>query len=231
MSELFLTYIPKVKGESVDFRIVDVIKTCMKFYPNGNNIISSPGYMSKTLKSISDFVNNFQKIVPSKEIIRIGYLKGLTGTVKPGSLNIIDEHYNKLIGTKKFQKINIKMSNKSDHRKMIFFFGINNTPSFNFSSDTLNKKNVQKFLDSISVNAILLGSSNQSYNTYYGGSVKKADKGEADILMFIEDNINQSNDSMFVDGTVTFQAMYGLNSDPQEYLKNILSDFLTNALS
>lgn len=232
MSELFLSYIPKVKGESVDFKIIDVIKTCMGYYPNGNNIISSPGYMSKTLKSINDFVDEFQKIVPPKKIIHIGYLKGLTGTVKRGSTKIIDEHYKKLSVTGKFKQIKIKVSNNSDHRKMIFFFGVNDNPTFNFSSDTLNKKNKKKFLNSISVNAILMGSSNQSYNTYYGGSAKKADKGEADVLMFIEDNLNYvNNNDMFVEGTVIFKAMRGMNSDPHEYLKEILNDFLNNALN
>ena len=45
----------------------------------------------------------------------------------------------------------------------------------------INSKNLKSFLNGINVNALLIGSSNQSDKTYFA---QTSDKGEADIFMF-----------------------------------------------
>ena len=114
---------------------------------------------------------------------------------------------------------------------MIFIYGIKEKTSFNFQTDVLDINNQDKFLDSIIVNAILLGSSNQSYSTYYGGKNKQADKGEADILLFTSDREESLRDVMYVEGGVIFKEIISdKNKDPHGYLKDILKDFLASAL-
>lgn len=54
--------------------------------------------------------------------------------------------------------------------------------SFN---DVITIKNYKEFLHTVEVRAIMVGSSNQNFTTYYGGNKQKADKGEADVFMFI----------------------------------------------
>lgn len=231
MNKLYLMYIPKVQGESTDFKLVKALKKCMKYYSGENNIISSPGYLS-SLKYVGDFVKEFEKIVPKKNSILIGYFKGMNKFNRlSGSCDLIDEHYTKLIGTGKFKKLKIKIANKSDHRKMTFIYGIKESSLYDFESYELNSGTKDKFLDSIIVNAVFIGSSNQSYNTYYGGASSRAKKGEADVLMFVTDNVETLKNDMYVDGTVIYEELLGTSKEPHEYLKDILREFLETALS
>lgn len=235
MSKLYIRYIPKVEGEIKNFKIVESLKKYMQYNLGKNNIIAAPGYMSSYAK-VKDFVQEFKDIVPKKEeFIFIGYFKCLNWEKMLGRITsniIIEEHYNELQKTGKFKKLKIKISNKKDHRKMMFLFEIVANPSFDFKKDILDKKNKDIFLSSIIVNAILIGSSNQSYNTYYGGVKGKADKGEADVLMFVSDeSASLIRENMNIEGTVVFEEICGIeNKSPHEYLKEILNDFLSKSL-
>ena len=235
MSKLYIRYIPKVEGENTDFKIVESLKKYMQSNLGKNNIIAAPGYMSSYAK-VKDFVKEFKNIVPKKEeFVYIGYFKCLNWEKIFGrrtSNIIISEHYKELQKTGKFKKIKIRISNKKDHRKMIFLFEIVANSSFDFKVDILDKTNKDIFLSSIIVNAILIGSSNQSYNTYYGGGKGKADKGEADVLMFVSDeSVNLIRENMDIEGTIVFEEICGIgNKSPHEYLKDILNDFLSKSL-
>lgn len=230
MEMLYVNYMPKTQGETPDFKIIKSLKKCMRYYNGNNNIISSPGYLSSKTY-VHDFVDEFSKIIPSGNKIYIGYFKGMNKISNSAVLSLIDEHYIEMQKTGKFEKLNMKISNKVDHRKMIFIYGIKEKTSFNFQTDVLDINNQDKFLDSIIVNAILLGSSNQSYSTYYGGKNKQADKGEADILLFTSDREESLRDVMYVEGGVIFKEIISdKNKDPHGYLKDILKDFLASAL-
>ena len=228
MSKLQLIYIPKVAGEPSEFKIIRSLKNCMEYYKGKNNILSSPGYMGR-MTSVNTFVTKFKEIVPPGDRVYIGYFKGLTGKMNPsGSTDIIDEFYLELLSTRKFKKLSITIADKPDHRKMMFFFGINEDASFDFKRETLSLLTKDRFLNSITVNAVLVGSSNQSKTTYYGGASGHADKGETDILMYVNDG---SRVPRFTDGTVIFEAVLGLSDTPHEYLKEMLRDFLSRSLS
>ena len=230
MNKLYINYIPKIEGEHPDFKIVKVIKKCMQYYNGENNIISSPGYLSG-LNTVKNFVAEFATIVPSNNHIFIGYFSGMNGMAINSGITNIDAHYNELVNTKKFSKLNINAKNKRDHRKMLFFYGIKNDPKFNFEKEVLSIATEKGFLDSIKVKAVLIGSSNQNYTTYYGGSKNRAHQGEADVLLFTAENPDELEKSMFVEGTVIFEELLrGGDDGPETYLKNILKDFLDNAL-
>ena len=120
MDKLYISYLPKVQGQATDFNLIIALTKFMQMYSGKNNIISSPGYMS-TLPTTKKYVDEFVKIVPPSNKIYIGYLKGLTGKINSlGSTDKIDKHYKELLATLKFNKLNIEIANKTDHRKMIF---------------------------------------------------------------------------------------------------------------
>lgn len=128
----------------------------------------------------------------------------------------------------------MKISDRADHRKMLFIFGFNDIFDSNPNFNILNKSNFNDFLNAITVNAIMIGSSNQSYTTYFGGPHGKADKGEADVLMFATDNddLNSLRENMYVEGTVMFEEIIGTETvDPHDYLKNIMREFLSSSLA
>lgn len=227
---LYINYLPKIQGENPDFKIVVSLKKCMKLYSGNNNIISSPGYLSSKTY-VHDFVNEFSNIVPDGNKIYIGYFKGMNRISGSAVMNIIDEHYKEMQNMGKFEKLNMKISNRPDHRKMMFIYGIKAQPLFDFKTDILDVNSQDKFLESIIVNAVLLGSSNQSYSTYYGGKNRQADKGEADVLLFTLDNAENLMEDMYVEGGIIFkEAMGGKYKEPHDYLKDILKDFLTTSL-
>jgi len=230
MKKLYISYIPKIEGEIPDFKIIKTLKKCMKYYSKNNNIISSPGYLSKT-NYVKDFVNEFKQIVPAKDKIYIGYFKGMNKLSALLGINLIDQHYTELAATGRFMKLNMRIANKPDHRKMMFIYGIADGAVFDFGTEVLDKSTRDKFLDSIIVNAVLIGSSNQSYSTYYGGKKKRADKGEADVLMFVLDDSEDIKNSIYVEGTIVFEeVIIDHKKDPHEYLKDILKEFLVRAL-
>lgn len=231
MGKLYISYIPKVKGDGLEFKIVTVLKKCMRFYSENNNIISSPGYLSHA-GSVADFADQFKDIVPTKDAVYISYFTGIGNGMTPLGTTLIELHYDALESTGKFKRLNVCDANKTDHRKMMFFYGIDNYEKFNRlfeNAGMLNSKVMEAFLDSITVNAVLIGSSNQSFTTYYGRGRRPADKGEADVLMFVGKN-SSPIEEMYVDGTVIFEEICGVD-DPHDYLKSILADFLKSALA
>ena len=228
MCKLYVSYIPKVQGETPDFKIIKTLKKCMAYYSGCNNIISSPGYLSNKTH-VKDFVKEFKKVIPAKNKVYIGYFKGMNKLTALLGVDLIDKHYKELVRTGKFIKLKMNIANKADHRKMMFIYGINENPTFDFEKEVLNKSTKDKFLRSITVNAILIGSSNQSYSTYFGGAKKRADKGEADILLFVPTDTTDIKNKMYVEGTVVFEEVIGAN-DPHDYLKDILKEFLSRTL-
>ena len=87
----------------------------------------------------------------------------------------------------KFGNINNAMK---DHSKMLFFLDPNsvNGGLLNQIEGDIELKEVQLLLKGCKVKAVLIGSSNQSYNTYFKDP---ADKGEADVFMINADILKE----------------------------------------
>lgn len=87
----------------------------------------------------------------------------------------------------------------SDHSKVIVFFEVisHDTKDHNsvFNKLKLAKQDIDSFIESVQTVAIIIGSSNQSCNTYFGNKYLKpnsvADKGESDILLFTEKSLSR----------------------------------------
>ncbi|MGN0643050.1 MAG: hypothetical protein ACI4JJ_07870 [Huintestinicola sp.] len=233
---MYTVYIPKYQGEKPDFLITKVLSKYMDSTGYTNNIIlSSPGYMSTTNNTIDEYLSRFEnEIINLREKINMCIFNGMNGTRKtyPSGPTIREAHENRITRSVYLNLISVNCSAKIDHRKMMFFIRfLTNTNNYN----NLNLNNYQEFLRNIEVHGVLIGSSNQSLNTYFGGSHSlQADKGEADILMFTEDDAAHGMlDSEGVDemnNIIISKSMRPPLGGDAEYLKTILQDFLKNSL-
>lgn len=102
---------------------------------------------------------------------------------------------------------------QQDHRKMIFFNHLSNTTGYN-------------------VEAILIGSSNFSDNTYF-----QKNKGEADLLLFYDASFCEQCRRYITDGDAEHEyyrdcvlsESIAINSTAIDYLNNIFIEFIMNA--
>lgn len=240
---LYILYLPKTAGEKKDCRKVNgVLAWYTKVTNQKYSIIASPGFLSTTAQSISDYLSGLAKILASVfSPVKIGILNGMNGhlRIKGSPKSILQEH-NETLCRHKFDAITLKEKRESDHRKMMCFFKRGNFP------EVLDQSNVEDFIRDIRVGAILVGSSNQSRKTYFE---EYAAKGEADVFMFdaeesglvslVEDKSGDSNtvdfwgnqNSKVFDEIVIAKSFYGRgHSDTQAFLKDILRDVLKNGL-
>lgn len=178
---LYIVYIPKRKGpdESDDGKnltnIVRVIQEYLKMRPSCSGVICAPGYMSKSDKNISNYweqtftedvlKSNNSGVSKSRKLI-VRLLNGVSNE------DIVDKNKKFLDGSTRFELINGGETSKKDHRKMMLFFSTDKSG--------INADNDADFLKQITIGAVLIGSSNQSFSTY---NKLPAVKGEADVLL------------------------------------------------
>ena len=175
---IYSIFMRKIQGESVPFPTTIVVQEYIdKFVKDNDIVITFPGYMSNKNKTIHNFISaiNFPQ--------NTHFTVGMNGAriVKTTGVTIQEEH------NKNFTlKVSGLVPSQRDHAKMMFFFD-NDQPLTNI--------NVTQLL-TMNVKAVLLGSSNQSQNTYFNLT---ADKGEADIFLFEgryiahDEQINEEN--------------------------------------
>ena len=232
---MYTIYIPKYEKDTPDFYITETLERFMKSV-TCDCIICSPGYMSTTINTINKFIDKL-----SNNLFRcpyLGFFNGMNGNNKvyKGTNTIREAHENEVLKSINLRSMPIQCIDHKDHRKMMFFIRNQAIPS------KLDKKTKQNFLDNSTVFGILIGSSNQSLNTYYGGvNGKPADKGEADILMYFDDN-------RFTNEFITWKSNFpnirisksiDIENDNDEkehktdsdFFKKILDDFLENNLA
>lgn len=181
---LYTMYLPKRKGE-----ISENIKGALTLYSEislgTNDIICSPGYMSTSKDNAYAFFRELGNIIsPNEEMKKIGLFTGMNGnrTYEPGVTlremheNVISKH--SADQDFYFSSLMVDANTVTDHRKIIVFFKQNCDPD---KYNGLNRSRMNEFLDDVAVNAVLIGSSNQSFSTYFN----IANKGEADVFIML----------------------------------------------
>lgn len=256
---LYTLYLPKMKGDNNQF-LIDTIDWYSTLTKGTNDIIVSPGYMSTTEKSILFFLESLGKLLgKGGRDVEIGLLNGMNGswnnsTTKKTILQMHRDTIEMNCMRRDFILKNIEIcpNKKPDHRKVMVFFRKKHMWDF---KEKLDRSNITKFLDNIDVNAVLIGSSNQSKTTYFEPVAKK---GEADIFMFAVEGdnkdekeiidflntLNAQNDSykeQFSDSNnkyselfnncILSRSIYGKgNKKSGEFLKDILRNLLESGL-
>lgn len=243
---IYIIYLPKSKGEDKKDRKINLIlEKYSKFTNYENSIISSPGYMSRRSSSIGKYLLNLEKILTDskKKNTEIGLLNGMNGHYPLNKLGttIREEHIN-LFSKYHFSEIEMNVNKSLDHRKVMCFF----TRKTSFT-EIITSENLAEFLETVQVNAFMIGSSNQSNTTYFD---KIASKGEADIFVFRDTYystgnkgeigiINGENDegliaqsfSVVRDSVIT-KSFFGIGHDKsQDFMNNVLYELLKTGLN
>ncbi len=162
---IFSLFLRKNQKDSQPFPTTVAVQKFIKSYMGSNDwVLALPGYMSETEKNIDDFVDQIFCSGLNQPITNAYFAEGVNGThnVKKSTQfpapQIQAWHNSKFIKACPWS-----IPNQRDHAKMMIF-----TDGGPMDDGTAKVK------------AILLGSSNQSYQTYF---YKSADKGEADIFL------------------------------------------------
>lgn len=218
-----LIYIPKYQKEKVPFKITQIIQRVIK-YEKIDGLVFMPGFMSCKQSTIKDFVTEMQKLGVSNKVILL--FNGMNGDKHlPSNRSVRQEHL-KQYGQNNTTINLVQKKNLTDHRKMLFFF---KGKDISFIDSDITKNQYQKFISSIEIVGLLIGSSNQSFSTYFS----TAQKGEADLLM-LHDGASFNNYRIDTEKEknskgILIMAESNSISDSDEYFKDILRDIFENS--
>ena len=179
---MYTIYIPKREREKAEHEITKVIHTYLQLRPNTSGVICFPGYMTRD-ELIEDYWRNlFGNIV--KGDFYISFSKGMTGeTRRKLNKEIIETG---LVNNLKYFDIDIPTP--KDHSKVMLFY------KSKCDSDRLDsrspKNDLSEFIEKNTIEAMLIGSSNQSHSTYFG---EYASYGETDIMMIACNHLDDTN--------------------------------------
>ena len=229
---MYVVYMPKYKGDIPDFNIIKVISKYMECTNYDCEILSAPGYMNINKFTTDKFYDEIAPIFRREKLdsfqnAEVGIFNGMNGTRRVSSGVTCRQLHENSIVSHRLKLISLQCNKNQDHRKMLFF--MEKEASFN---DVITIKNYKEFLHTVEVRAIMVGSSNQNFTTYYGGNKQKADKGEADVFMFIgeekiaKDIIEVGNADIVISKSMNYEK----DDAAEGYLRNILEDFLKNSL-
>lgn len=186
--QVYSLYIPKYAKDKSLFLVTRIVHLLAKHHIDLNHpfgILMAPGYLSCSYKTIREFTERFPLDFPvGNSEVYIGIFKGMNsnnGTMGYKSGLTIHKVHSGFYKQKNYRFITLCWKNDiTDHRKMLFFFTLKNSPIIPY----IQRSDISKFINNIDVDYVLIGSSNQSMNTYFGNNKGIADKGEADLLLF-----------------------------------------------
>lgn len=228
---IYSIFIKKTEWDYAPFPLVNVIKNFINKIGDDVFLLGWPGYIGVNSNSI----DNFKRAITPNQIILKGYffpaLNGMKYIKHPltGANITINEYQNEIFGN-----YSCSHTGKKDHSKILALIKFNN--DFIKLNNT-GLKNLDKFLSQgyFDVLAILIGSSNQSQNTYCNSPTPK---GEADVFMFDSEFVKTKNNLDFIDSLfsgdnivnekhqiVISQQLQSKNRQ-QTTLKNIVLDLL-----
>lgn len=240
---MYTLYLPKYKGDKTDFLVARVISKYMAATDYKYDLFSSPGYLSTKESKIDDYWKQFKKTVscsPERKIV-IGLTCGMNGNFSFSKSGISSTTYFKNIESLKkngFSTFEVRSREAPNHAKMLFFI----ETDWNITKP-INNNNRDRFLENLTVKALLIGSSNQSFSTFFH---EPASKGEADILMFAEDTGGNISEEIWQDSIISSQAVLSqsthlpeiidstgkeIEMSDETFLKNVFSKFLEQSLT
>lgn len=199
---IYTFFMKKFQKDKAPFPTTMVVKKYLDLYGQNDIVISFPGYMGYDTNTIDDFIKGMsfptnttyftigmngnricqcdmnsgginQCRINSKMICHCGNNSSKICIYGKTVQDYHNAHFNK------FGNINNALK---DHSKMLFFLDPHsvNGELFKQNKEDMELEDAQLLLKSCNVKAVLIGSSNQSYNTYFKDP---ADKGEADVFM------------------------------------------------
>lgn len=173
------------------------------------NLLVSPGYLSDKLTTTKHFFDSFDSLLKKRPNAKgvsgrfcLSFMRGMaTG---PQETRHLLNHWNELATNNHSFRfcppIFTRVDSKQNHSKILFLYTIDNGNAAQFLSDlsrmcmeniSTGKTEhdvVEEFLKNAKVRAIVIGSSNFSDMTYFGGFKKAFSQGETDVILFESDS-------------------------------------------
>ncbi len=191
---MYLFLLKKDKTGNQPFPTSFIVDTYIRNYGKDDIIIANPGYLSTSTNSITDFCNRFY--VGNNIVI---LTPGMNGNRQVGNSTILQEHILNFDLLKKKNNPQTSHLNRShkrplDHSKCMAFLEHEDT-----DEDNLLFEIDENYLYNAKIKAMLIGSSNMSFTTYYNPI---ADKGECDIFI-VNDTVISESDARAILQTLT----------------------------
>ena len=158
---MFSIIIKKNQGDAFPYGLNEIIRTYIKLFGQNDVLIACPGYQSTTKPRIDDLCKELKRIAPKNKIF---FANGMNG-------HLPEFYTGKTIHQCHVPTIDPMVFGGLDHSKCILF------------ADGASFKN-----KTARIKALLIGSSNISYNTYINAN-KFAPKGELDVFLLSEEEI------------------------------------------
>lgn len=170
---IYTIFFKKYQGDLTPFDSVKYLKRIISKCKNPF-IVGWPGYISKTASTLDGFYDNLNPFV-NKQLHGFFFKPMLINMLKCGKTN--EKYINDLFGNH-----SIPQPRLDDHSKILVVLDL----------DDNSNRNIDLMNDIYDVKAILIGSSNQSFNTYF---YSPTPKGEADVLLFNIEKKDNENDT------------------------------------
>lgn len=236
---MYSLYIPKYEGDRASaLALPNELSRFMAETKFQYDLLVSPGYLSKKSGTISNFLTQLEKdlTAPGTRKVGLGLFHGMNGTdsLAGTGTDLLGGHDLALSASARLEKLDLDAKKRKDHRKLIFFLKRGGwKPTW-----TLDSKSEAAFLDAVTVKAVLIGSSNFSWSTYWNGGNPTPQKGEADLLLFTDDTYMRNVQARIYEllqapatpGPVLYKSLAGGDS-PEAYFKAMLHEFLSHALN
>jgi hypothetical protein len=173
---LYIYMVKKNQGDKGLSGLLQLIHAYSGCYGQDDFVLCFPGFLSKTKNTIESFAKDFPVNGRALGNQKGYFLPGVNGhkpVPKMAGVSLVD-YANSFYGG-----YSCTLPFKKDHAKIAFFLDGKDFPLGTKLDVALAKSN----LDNLRVKAVALGSSNQSYSTYYR---KTAYMGEADVFLVDE---------------------------------------------
>lgn len=193
---MYTIYIPKRQREKEEHEITKVIRTYLKLRPDTSGVICFPGYMSRNQWIEEYWHGLFDNYLKSE--LYVSFSQGMSGEdIKRQNIQYIMEN-----PIHNLKYLDLAIPNLRDHSKVMLFYKKNSDISLyelcNKEDCPTSENPLETFIKNCDVEAALLGSSNQSFSTYF----KPATYGETDIMLIACDHDNNTgcsdSDTVFI---------------------------------
>ncbi|MGQ7374092.1 hypothetical protein ACTGW9_08185 [Streptococcus suis] len=175
---MYTLFTQKTKDETIPFQVTEVLRKYMNFLTNEIepskpiNIVLFQGFLGSKMSQNNTY-EVLETLFSKYTVDQLIITRGMGQPVNPTNLIGLSNHLTDL-----------STKTKKDHRKMVFFFDVfDDKATAPLRNSPLTASKVKKFVASIKVHAVLIGSSNVSFETYYNSP---ANKGEADLFLFTD---------------------------------------------
>lgn len=210
MNSLYVMFIPKSKHINLNrspsqllFPMPSIIIRLLNSSHWENHLLVSPGFLSTRKNTTAHFYDSFDSLatkrkLPADKQVMLGFLRGMNTVGHYSSL--VDDQMNELrANTAHCFRPGLRLDfsgTDRDHRKMVFLYSIENESSdfVHGDSSLITRSNKTAFLNSITVNAVCIGSTNFSDSSYFGGNSGGLGYGEADVVLMAPSPDKTSSD-------------------------------------